>query len=71
MTKVGALAAKAERRAAATATNSSQGKGTSTRQIKTLTDLIKSLVKATEDQNRTHQNQVEALTRMHQKLSYA
>jgi hypothetical protein len=66
-TKVRALAAKAERPAAAATTHSSQEKGTNTSvQIKTLTDLVKSLVKAMEDQKQSHQNQIEALTEMHQ-----
>ena len=65
-TKVRALAAKAERPAAAATNHSSQEKGTNTNvQIKTLTDLVKSLVKAMEDQEQKHQNQIEALTRMH------
>ena len=56
--KVRALAAKAERPAAAATTHSSQEKGTNTSvQIKTLTDLVKSLVRAMEDQKQAHQDQ--------------
>ena len=66
-TKVRALATKAERPAAAVTTHSSHEKGTNTSvQIKTLTDLVKSLVKAMEDQKQTHQNQIETLTEMHE-----
>lgn len=64
-TKVHALAAKAERPAVAVTAHSSHEKGTNT-SIKTLTDLVKSLVKAMEDQKRTHQNQIKALTEMHE-----
>jgi hypothetical protein len=65
-TKVRALAAKAERPAAAATNHSSQEKGTNnSAQIKTLTDLVKSLVKAMEDQEQKHQNQIDALTSMH------
>jgi hypothetical protein len=69
--KVPALAAKAERPAAAATTHSSQEKGTNTSvQIKTLTDLVtdlvKSLAKAMENQKQTHQNQIEALIKMHE-----
>jgi gas vesicle protein len=65
-TKVRALAAKAERLAAAATTHLSQEKGMNTNiQIKTLTDLVKSLAKTIEDQKQTHQNQIEALTKMH------
>jgi hypothetical protein len=65
--KVRALAAKAERPTAAATTHSSQEKGTSTSaQIKTLTDLVKSLVRAMEDQKQAHQDQIEALTKMHE-----
>ena len=57
--KVRALAAKAERPAAAATTHLSQEKGTSTSvQIKTLTDLVKSLVRAMEDQKQAHQDQI-------------
>jgi hypothetical protein len=49
-TKVRTLAAKAERLAAAATTYSLQEKGMNTNiQIKTLTDLVKSLVKVLED----------------------
>jgi hypothetical protein len=49
-TKVRELAAKAERPMAASMTHSSQKKGTNTSvQIKTLTELVKSLAKAIED----------------------
>ena len=65
--KVRALTAKAERPVAAATTHSSQEKGTNTSaQIKTLTDLVKSLVKAMEDQEQKHQNQIEVLTRIHE-----
>jgi Zinc knuckle len=60
-TKVQALAAKADRSAAATSNYASQEKGTTNAQIKALTDLVKSLIKAMEDQKQTHQNQIEAL----------
>lgn len=66
-TKIRALAAKAERPVAATTNPSSQEKGGNTNaQIKTLTDLVKSLMKAMEDQKQTHQNQIVALTKTHQ-----
>jgi hypothetical protein len=53
--KVRALATKAERPAAAATTHSSQEKGTNTSvQIKTLTDLVKALVRAIEDQKQAH-----------------
>ena len=66
-TKVCALAAKTERPAAAVTTHSSQEKGTNTSaQIKTLTDLVKSVVKAIEDQRQIHQNSIEALTKIHE-----
>jgi DNA anti-recombination protein RmuC len=35
-------------------------------QIKVLTDLVRSLLKAMEEQKQTHQNQIEALTKTHQ-----
>ena len=62
-TKVRALAAKADRSAATTVNNASQEKGTTNTQIKALTDLFKSLIKAIEDQNVIHQNQIEVLTK--------
>jgi hypothetical protein len=66
-TKVRAMAAKAERPAAATTTHSSQEKSTNTSvQIRILTDLVKSLAKAIEDQKQTHQNQTEALIKKHE-----
>ena len=65
MTKVQALAAKADRSAAtATVPNpTSQEKGTTHAQIRSLTDLVKSLIKTIEDQNLTHQHQIESITK--------
>jgi hypothetical protein len=66
-TKVRAMAAKAERPAAATTTHSSQEKSMNTNvQIRILRDLVKSLAKAIEDQKQTHQNQTEALINKHE-----
>jgi hypothetical protein len=54
-TKVRALAAKAERPPAPASNHSSQEKGINTNiQIKNLTDTVKSLVKAMEDQKQIH-----------------
>lgn len=61
-TKVQALAAKVDRSAATTSNHASQEKGTTNAQIKALTDLVKSLIKAIEDQNVLHQNQIEVLS---------
>lgn len=64
--KVQALAAKAERPTATASHHASQEKGTTNAQIKTLTDLVKSLMKAMEEQNVIHQNQIETITKTHQ-----
>lgn len=61
-TKVQALAAKVDRSAASTSNHASQEKGTTNAQIKALTVLVKSLIKAIEDQNVLHQNQIEVLS---------
>ncbi|KAK9334217.1 hypothetical protein V1521DRAFT_420211 [Lipomyces starkeyi] len=66
-TKVRAMAAKAERPAAATTTHSSQEKSTNTSvQIRILTDLVKSLANAIKDQKKIHQIQTEALIKQHE-----
>jgi hypothetical protein len=49
-TKVRAFAAKADRSATTTSNCTSQERGTTNAQIKALTDLVKSLIKAMEDQ---------------------
>jgi hypothetical protein len=69
-TKVRAIAAKTGERASTAAPLNqwtTEKATTSTDvQIKMLTDLVRSLLKAIEEQKQTHQNQIEALTKTHQ-----
>lgn len=65
-TKVRAITARAERPPTAIAGHLPQEKGLNTNvQIKTPTELVKSLGKTVEGQNQTHQNWIEALTMAH------